>query len=38
MKNWWDDEDVWMTVGDILCAVGPWALIVMVLAMVVSAL
>lgn len=38
MKNWWDDEDVWMTVADILAAVGPLALIVLALAMVVSAL
>ena len=36
--EWWDDADTWLTVGDILCAVGPWALIVIVLAMVVSAL
>lgn len=36
--EWWDDADAWISVGDILCAVGPWSLIVIVLAMVVSAL
>lgn len=36
--EWWDDADTWLDVGEILCAVGPWALIVIVLAMVVSAL
>lgn len=36
--EWWDDADTWLTVGDILCAVGPWAIIVIALAMAVSAL
>lgn len=36
--EWWDDADTWLDVGEILCAVGPWVLIVIALAMVVSAL
>lgn len=36
--EWWDDADAWMTAADILAAVGPLALIVVALAMVVSAL
>lgn len=36
--EWWDDADTWLTIGDILCAVGPFALIAMFAAMVVSAL
>jgi hypothetical protein len=35
---WWDDADTWLGIGDLLCGVGPWLLIVMVLAMVASAL
>ena len=35
---WWDDEDTWMTAADIIANVGPWVLIVVALAMVVSAL
>lgn len=36
--EWWDDADTWLNVGDTLCAVGPWLMIVLVLALVVSAL
>lgn len=35
---WWDDADTWLSVADVIANVGPWVLIVMALAMVVSAL
>ena len=38
LREAWDDDDTWMTVGDIICNVGPWIMIVMVLAMIISAI
>lgn len=38
LPEWWDDAETWMTAADILASVGPLALIVVALAMVVSAL
>ncbi len=38
LPEWWDDAETWMTAADIIANVGPWLMIVMALAMVVSAL
>jgi hypothetical protein len=38
VREWWDDADTWMDAADILAAVGPLALIVLTVALVVSAL
>ena len=36
--KWWDDENTWLSVGDIAAMAGTWLMIVLFLALIVSAL
>lgn len=38
MRAAWNDEENWLTAADIIANVGPWLMIVVVLAMIISAL